>query len=115
MSDVVAKLWGFCQTLRHDGVDYGDYIEQLTYLLFIKMADERGIELPYKCDWDTLKSKAGLDLTDHYTDTLRRMREEPGLLGDIYAQSESRFSSPVNLKNSSRLSTRSNGPRSMSM
>jgi type I restriction-modification system DNA methylase subunit len=38
--DVVNKLWGFCNTLRHDGIDYGDYIEQLTYLLFLKMADE---------------------------------------------------------------------------
>jgi type I restriction-modification system DNA methylase subunit len=45
MSDVVQKLWGFCHTLRHDGVDYGDYIEQLTYLLFLKMADERDIDL----------------------------------------------------------------------
>ena len=45
MSDIVQKLWGFCHTLRHDGVDYGDYIEQLTYLLFLKMADERGIDL----------------------------------------------------------------------
>ena len=45
MSDVVGKLWGFCHTLRHDGIDYGDYIEQLTYLLFLKMADERGIDL----------------------------------------------------------------------
>jgi type I restriction enzyme M protein len=46
MSDVVQTLWGFCHTLRHDGIDYGDYIEQLTYLLFLKMADERAIELP---------------------------------------------------------------------
>jgi type I restriction enzyme M protein len=46
MTDVVGKLWGFCHVLRHDGVDYGDYIEQLTYLLFIKMADERGVDLP---------------------------------------------------------------------
>ena len=46
MSDVVQKLWGFCHTLRHDGIDYGDYIEQITYLLFLKMADERGVELP---------------------------------------------------------------------
>jgi type I restriction-modification system DNA methylase subunit len=45
MSDIVQKLWGFCHTLRHDGIDYGDYIEQLTYLLFLKMADERGIDL----------------------------------------------------------------------
>ena len=43
MADIVNKLWGFCHTLRHDGVDYGDYIEQLTYLLFLKMADEKGI------------------------------------------------------------------------
>ncbi len=42
MTDVVQKLWGFCHTLRHDGIDYGDYIEQITYLLFLKMADERG-------------------------------------------------------------------------
>ena len=45
MSDVVQNLWGFCHVLRHDGIDYGDYIEQLTYLLFLKMADERGIDL----------------------------------------------------------------------
>ena len=41
MTDIVQKLWGFCHTLRHDGIDYGDYIEQLTYLLFLKMADEQ--------------------------------------------------------------------------
>ena len=41
MTDIVQKLWGFCHTLRHDGVDYGDYIEQITYLLFLKMADQR--------------------------------------------------------------------------
>ena len=42
MSDIVQKLWGFCHTLRHDGVDYGDYIEQLTYLLFLMMAEGVG-------------------------------------------------------------------------
>ena len=40
MADIVGKLWGFCHTLRHDGIDYGDYIEQLTYLLFLKMIEE---------------------------------------------------------------------------
>src|SRR5688572_29313112 len=45
MTDVVGKLWGFCHTLRHDGIDHGDYIEQITYLLFLKMAAERGIDL----------------------------------------------------------------------
>lgn len=47
--DVVQKLWGFCHTLRHDGIDYGDYIEQITYLLFLKMADERAVEVPKGC------------------------------------------------------------------
>ena len=46
MSEVVGKLWGFCNTLRHDGIGYGDYIEQLTYLLFLKIAQETGVKLP---------------------------------------------------------------------
>ena len=67
MSDVVQKLWGFCHTLRHDGIDYGDYIEQITYLLFLKMADERAIDLSrmgvpqdgcaIDCSWPALASE----------------------------------------------------------
>ena len=98
MSDIVQKLWGFCHTLRHDGVDYGDYIEQLTYLLFLKMADERDVTVPKNCDWDSLKNESGTALTDHYADILRKLREGGGLLGDIFAQSVPRFNNPVNLK-----------------
>ena len=98
MSDIVQKLWGFCHTLRHDGVDYGDYIEQLTYLLFLKMAEERGVTVPKNCDWDSLKDKSGTALTDHYADILRKLREGGGLLGEIFAQSVPRFNNPVNLK-----------------
>ncbi len=98
MSDIVNKLWGFCHTLRHDGVDYGDYIEQLTYLLFLKMADERGVAVPKDCDWNSLKAKSGNALLDHYGEVLRRLREAPGLLRDIFAQSMPRFNNPVNLK-----------------
>lgn len=98
MTDVVQKLWGFCNTLRHDGIDYGDYIEQLTYLLFLKMADERGIELPKNCDWPTLYKQSGTDLTDHYVDVLRTLAKQKGLLGDIFAGAQSRFNNPVNLK-----------------
>ena len=78
MSDIVQKLWGFCHTLRHDGVDYGDYIEQLTYLLFLKMADERDVTVPKNCDWDSLKDNSGTVLTDHYADILRKLREGGG-------------------------------------
>lgn len=98
MTDVVQKLWGFCHTLRHDGIDYGDYIEQLTYLLFLKMANERGIELPKDCDWPTLYKQSGTDLTDHYVDVLRTLSKQKGLLGDIFAGAQSRFNNPVNLK-----------------
>jgi type I restriction enzyme M protein len=98
MSDIVNKLWGFCHTLRHDGVDYGDYIEQLTYLLFLKMADEKGVDVPKGCNWESLKKESGTDLTDHYTELLRKLREAKGLLGDIFYQAMPRFNNPVNLK-----------------
>ncbi len=98
MTDVVQKLWGFCHTLRHDGIDYGDYIEQITYLLFIKMADERGIELPPGCNWSDIVEKAGTALTDGYIDILRKLGKEHGLLGAIFTDAQSRFNNPVNLK-----------------
>jgi type I restriction enzyme M protein len=98
MSDIVQKLWGFCHTLRHDGVDYGDYIEQLTYLLFLKMAEEREAKVPKGCDWESLKAKSGTALTDHYADILRKLREAGGLLADIFTQATPRFNNPVNLK-----------------
>ena len=113
MSDVVQKLWGFCHTLRHDGIDYGDYIEQITYLLFLKMSDERGIDLtkvtmrsvddPKKsvkldCSWPALTAKSGTDLTDYYANVLRALGQQPGLLGDIFASAQSRFNKPTSLK-----------------
>jgi type I restriction enzyme M protein len=94
----VNKLWGFCHTLRHDGIDYGDYIEQLTYLLFLKMADEKGVAIPKKYNWESLKKESGQALLDHYGSILRNLRAEPGLLGDIFTQAMPRFNNPVNLK-----------------
>src|SRR6266511_6488079 len=98
MADIVQKLWGFCHTLRHDGIDYGDYIEQLTYLLFLKMAEERAAAVPRGFDWESLKNLSGTALTDHYADILRKLREAGGLLADIFAQATPRFNNPVNLK-----------------
>jgi len=98
MTDVVQKLWGFCHVLRHDGIDYGDYIEQITYLLFLKMADEKGIGLPEGYDWQTIKEKSGTELIDYYIDLLRKLSKEQGLLGDIFNSAISRFTNPVNLK-----------------
>jgi len=92
------KLWGFCHTLRHDGVDYGDYIEQLTYLLFLKMADEKAAVIPKGYGWNSLKKLSGIDLTDHYNEVLRKLRDAGGLLGEIFTQANSRFNNPVNLR-----------------
>jgi len=98
MTDVVGKLWGFCHVLRHDGIDYGDYIEQLTYLLFLKMADERGIELPEETDWPYLRKQSGTDLLDSYIEALRTLGRHHGMLGDIFSGAQSRFTNPVNLQ-----------------
>jgi type I restriction enzyme M protein len=75
-------------------VDYGDYIEQLTFLLFIKMADERGVTIPAECEWASLKGYSGTSLTDHYVEILRKLRDAKGLLGDIFAQAMPRFNNP---------------------
>ena len=111
MSDIVGKLWGFCHTLRHDGIDYGDYIEQLTYLLFLKMAAERGVNLSAiawiddksvkqttECSWSSLAERSGTALSDHFAEVLRVLGRQPGLLGEIFVQAVSRFNNPVNLK-----------------
>jgi type I restriction enzyme M protein len=95
--DVVGKLWGFCHTLRHDGIGYVHYVEQLTYLLFLKMAEERSLDLPEKCDWTYLRQLSGTDLLDAYVETLRVLGRQPGLLADIFSGAQSRFSNPVNL------------------
>lgn len=96
--DVVQKLWGFCNTLRHDGINYGDYIEQLTYLLFLKLADEKGLDIPPGYGWADLRARAGTALLEHYVDTLRELGKQRGLLASIFAGALSRFREPVNLK-----------------
>ncbi|HWM92221.1 MAG TPA: class I SAM-dependent DNA methyltransferase [Thermoanaerobaculia bacterium] len=106
MSDVVQKLWGFCHTLRHDGIDYGDYIEQITYLLFLKMADERRLDLSrtcsgehvIDCSWPALAARSGSSLTDHYIEVLLTLGGQNGLLGDIFKDAIPRFNNPDNLK-----------------
>lgn len=109
-SNVGDKLWHLCHTLRHDGIGYMDYIEQITYLLFLKMADERALklhDLKYRpsnrevtvdCAWPALRDKSGQDLTDHYIEVLRCLGAQPGILGEIYSGAQSRFTKPVNLK-----------------
>jgi type I restriction enzyme M protein len=97
-TNIVNKLWGFCHVLRHDGMDYGDYVEQLTYLLFLKMVEEKGAEIPKEYSWEVLKSKSGTELTDFYAELLRGLSKQEGLLGAIFSEALSKFTKPVNLK-----------------
>ena len=76
-NSLVQKLWNYCNVLRDDGMSYGDYVEQLTYLLFLKMADERSAPpynqpsiVPAAYAWPSLLAKDGDELFDHYRHAL---------------------------------------------
>lgn len=98
MTNVTQTLWGFCHTLRHDGMDYSDYLEQLTMLLFLKMADEKHRDVPVEWSWGKLKEKSGTELLEFYSDALRNLGKEDGLLGEIFASAVSKFRNSVSLK-----------------
>lgn len=96
--DITAKLWSYCHVLRHDGIDYGDYIEQLTYLLFLKMAEENGVTVPISCQWKNLLKKEGHELKHYYEYILQQLKEQPGILGQIFQEPISKIKNPVSLK-----------------
>ena len=103
-SSIVSKVWAFCQTLRDDGVGYGDYLEQLTYLLFLKMADEytkpphnRTMPIPNEFAWETLINKSGSELELHYNIMLRELAKEKGILGQIFVKSQNKIQDPAKL------------------
>ena len=102
---IVQKLWNYCNVLRDDGMSYGDYVEQLTYLLFLKMADERAkppynqpSQIPAKYDWQSLLKKDGDDLFDHYRHILEKLGQEKGLLGLIFNKAQNKFQDPAKLR-----------------
>ncbi|MCH7677600.1 SAM-dependent DNA methyltransferase [candidate division KSB1 bacterium] len=103
-SSIISKIWSFAHVLRDDGVGYGDYLEQLTYLLFLKMVDEfarppynRKIAVPEGYDWETLKSKRGAELEAHYARTLRELSNAKGTLGQIFVKSQNKIQDPAKL------------------
>ncbi len=104
-SAIVQKLWNYCNVLRDDGMSYGDYVEQLTYLLFLKMADERTkppyhqpSSVPEKFSWPSLLKKDGDALFDHYRHLLEVLGKEKGLLGLIFGKSQNKFQTPARLE-----------------
>jgi type I restriction enzyme M protein len=101
---IVSKLWNYCNILRDDGLSYGDYVEQLTFLLFLKMADEqtkppfnKPPAIPNGYDWATLLKKDGDDLEAHYRKTLETLGKEKGVLGVIFRKAQNRIQDPAKL------------------
>ena len=101
---IVSKVWSFCTTLRDDGVGYGDYLEQLTYLIFLKMADEyakppynRDVGIPGRFDWANLRSKRGAELEGHYVTLLRELGTQTGMLGQIFTKAQNKVQDPAKL------------------
>lgn len=97
---LIAKIWSFCDTLRDDGLGYGDYLEQLTYLLFLKMADENINEynLPLNCNWKTLKAKEKGELIGTYEVILKQLSSAGGMLEKIFSGAQNKIHDSAKLK-----------------
>ena len=101
----VQKLWNYCNVLRDDGVSYGDYVEQLTYLLFLKMDDEqtkppfnRVSKIPKNLNWESLLKKDGDELEVHYRHILESLGKEKGMIGVIFRKAQNKIQDPAKLK-----------------
>ena len=102
---LVQKLWNYCNILRDDGLSYGDYVEQLTFLLFLKMADEQSrppfkktSPIPKGFGWDVLSTLDGDDLETHYRHTLEELGKRPGMLGVIFRKAQNKIQDPAKLR-----------------
>ena len=104
-STLVGKLWSYCSVLRDDGLSYQDYLEQLTFLLFLKMADEltkppfnRPSIVPADLDWASLLSKHGAELETQYILILNELGREKGMLGVVFRKAQNRIQDPAKLE-----------------
>jgi type I restriction enzyme M protein len=102
---IVKKLWNYCNVLRDDGLSYQDYIEQLTFLLFLKMADEqtkppfnRAPIVPAGLDWPSLVALDGIKLEAKYLEILGELGEQPGTLGVVFKKAQNKIQDPAKLK-----------------
>ncbi len=104
-NSLVQKLWNFCNVLRDDGVSYGDYVEQLTYLLFLKMAYEqtkppfnKKSDIPAEYNWESLASLDGIPLETQYINILKNLGKQNGMLNIIFKKAQNRIQDPAKLK-----------------
>jgi len=102
---LVQKLWNYCNILRDDGLSYGDYVEQLTFLLFLKVADEQSrppfnkpSPVPKEFAWPTLLKPEGEALEAHYRRTLQELGARGGMLGTIFRKAQNKIQDPAKLR-----------------
>ena len=102
---IVQRLWNYCNVLRDDGLSYGDYLEQLTYLLFLKMAHEQTLPpwrrhsvIPEGLDWPSLVARDGDALESHYRRLLEELGRKPGMLGIIFRKAQNKIQDPAKLR-----------------
>lgn len=112
---ITQKVWSICNVLRDDGVSYGDYLEQITYLIFLKMADEyskppysREICIPEGYTWTNMNTLTGAELEQQYKKTLDKLSEQGGILGQIFQDAHNKISNPANLYKVVRMIEREN-------
>lgn len=99
--EIVSKLWNLCNVLRDDGITYHQYVTELTYILFLKMAKETGAEaqIPENYRWDKLKGRSGVELKKYYKELLNHLGENcTGRVREIYAGAISNIDEPKNLE-----------------
>ncbi len=101
---IVQRLWNYCNVLRDDGMSYGDYVEQLTYLLFLKMDHENVTALnkpsaiPSDCNWESLRNRSGDELEAHYRHILVTLGQGSGLIPVIFRKAQNRIQDPAKLQ-----------------
>ena len=102
-SEIVNKVWNYANVLRDDGVGYGDYVEQITFLIFLKMADEREtsgqqVAVPDNYSWAKLVPLDGEDLENQYRHTLEALGKKGGMLGTIFRKAQNKIQDPAKLE-----------------
>ena len=103
-STIVQRLWNYCNVLRDDGMSYGDYVEQLTYLLFLKMDAENASMLgmqsaiPDQYNWASLQRLDGDDLETHYRAILTGLGQGAGLIPVIFRKAQNKIQDPAKLR-----------------
>ena len=102
-SALIGKVWSIANVLSAAGVGFTDYITQLTYILFLKMDDEKEVmglpsHLPEGCKWKDLVCLSGTDLVEKYEDILKELSQAEGLIGTIFTKATNKIYRPVMLK-----------------